>query len=98
MSTQLRVKLQNTHPALQIISLEIVQTGIILLHSYPQVIYYKCVKFHQYLSISEGVAFIRHNYGKTERQGDFYIPLNFVRGGGDIWIYLYYLDSKMSKV
>ena len=33
---------------MSIISLEILLTGIILLHAHPQVVYCTCVKFHQY--------------------------------------------------
>jgi len=35
-------------PALLIISLEVFQTGVILLHAHPQGVHGNCVKFHQY--------------------------------------------------
>ena len=58
------------------ISLETVWTRIIFLHVCPQVLYYKCVKLHQYWFIGKGrVAFTRHMDSQMDRRMNRAIPL-----------------------
>ena len=52
-------------------------TTTILLHAHLQVVYYKCAKFQRYM---DGWTDGRTD-GRTDRQGDSYIPPNFVCGG-----------------
>ena len=56
--------------ALLIISLDISQTGIILLYTHPQVVYYNLVKFHQYQFIPQGVLLMKHMDRQADRQRD----------------------------
>ena len=57
-------------------------TATIFLHAHLQVVYYNCVKCHKNpMSRLGGVALTRYNDGQTDRQGDSYIPPNFVCGG-----------------
>ena len=51
------------------------------LYAHLQVVYYKCVKFHKNpISGLGGVALTRYMDGRTDAQGDSYIPPNFVCG------------------
>jgi hypothetical protein len=50
-------------------------TATIFLHAHLQVVYYKCVKFHKNpISRLGGVALTRYMDGRTDGQGDSYIP------------------------
>ena len=67
--SQVTKKTRSPTQIITCISLETVRTRIIFLHVRPQVLYYKCVKLHQYWFIGKGrVAFTRHLDSQMDRR------------------------------
>ena len=66
-----------------IISPSKIWTATIFLHAHLQVVYYKCAKFHKNpISHLGGVALTRYMDGRTDGQGDSYIPPQTLFAGG----------------
>jgi hypothetical protein len=66
----------------EIIQLVLSRKGGHVLHAHLQVVYYKCAKIHKNpISGLGGDVLTRYMDGRTDRQGDSYIPPNFACGG-----------------
>ena len=88
---ELQVKLKWLHfcPPLLIISLEIFQIGMILLHVHSQSIYCNCVKFHNYHFIhQEGVALTRNMGSQTDKVISIYPPITLFALTNKIWFFV----------